>query len=354
MLFEPLSQAERNELLSIVTPEQKDYLLNKVKRGRRTIFGNIMVEEKVQAIRSVDIDLQGDERNVEDWDIIEYVDFGPGNRLGKCACNITLRFMFTVQHKRTNKTITYGKDHLRAFLNLPIKDIEAVMAGLKTIDYELDELLVKIKDDDYGYEILEEIPEEIELPKNINEHVEYQIPLLNRQIKKIEQEVNKYYAEELEKVKNEKLKAERVEAAKKVEAYLKAKEILRERYELEQKEKQARKERILETTRHLLESSNATIAEIAFSLVLSGVTSATEISRITREYFNVDKRVLSGALQRPYIYMDVVLALMNEAEKGTLYFDKESSGIEDCYFYPSKEELEIGTTSINVIQPSLF
>ncbi|WP_146551126.1 MULTISPECIES: hypothetical protein [Rummeliibacillus] len=94
-----------------------------------------MVEEKVQAIRSVDIDLQEDERNVEDWDIIDYVDFGSGNRLGKCACGITLRFMFTVQHKRTNKTITYGKDYLRAFLNLPIKDIEAVIAGLKTIDY---------------------------------------------------------------------------------------------------------------------------------------------------------------------------------------------------------------------------
>lgn len=354
MLFEPLSQAERNELLSLVTDEQKGYLLNKVKRGRRTIFGNIMVEEKVQAIRSVDIDLQEDERNVEDWDIIDYVDFGPGNRLGKCACGITLRFMFTVQHKETNKTITYGKDHLRAFLNLPIKDIEAVMAGLKTIDYELDELLVKIKDDDYGYEILEGIPEEIELPINIKEHVEYHIPLLNRQIKKIEREVNKYYAEELEKAKNEQLKAERVEATKRVEAYLKAKEILRERYEKEQKEKQDREQRILETTRNLLDSSNATIAEIAFSLVLNGVSSATEISHITREYFNVDKRISMGTFQRPYIYIDIVLALMNEAEKGTLYFDKESSGINDCYFYPSNAELESNTTLMNVIQPSLF
>lgn len=354
MIFEPLSQVERNELLLLVTDEQKEYLLNKVKRGRRTIFGNIMAEEKVQAIKSVDIDLQEDERNVEDWDIVDYVDFGPKNRLGKCACGITLRYMFTVQHKGTNKTITYGKDHLSAFLNLPIKDIDAVMAGLKTIDYELDELLVKIKDDDYGYEILSEIPEEIELPKNIKEHVEHRIPLLNRQIRKIERELNKYYAEQLEKVKNEQLEAERVEAAKRVEDYLKAKEIFRKRNEQEQKEKQARDQKILESTRHLLVSSNATIAEIAYSLVLSGVSSATEISRITREYFNVDKRISIGTLQRPYIYMDVVLALMNEAEKGTLYFDKESSGIEDCYFYPPEEKLMISTTSINDIQPSLF
>lgn len=354
MLFEPLSQEERNELLTLVTDEQKEYLLNKVKRGRRTIFGNIMVEEKVQAIKSVDIDLLEDERNIEDWDIVDYVDFGPGNRLGKCACGITLRYMFTVQHKGTNKTITYGKDHLSAFLNLPIKDIDAVMAGLKTIDYELDELLVKIRDDDYGYDILAEIPEDIELPKNITEHVDHQIPLLDRQIKKIGRDVNKYYAEELEKAKNEQREVKRKEAAQKAETYLKAKELLRERFELEQKEVQARDQKILESIKPYLAASNTTIAEIASILAVSGVSSATEISRITREYFNVDKRISIGTLQRPYIYMDVVLALMNEAENGTLYFDKESSGIDDCYFYLSEEGLEINTTSMNSIQASLF
>ncbi|MDN4493073.1 hypothetical protein [Ureibacillus aquaedulcis] len=353
MISEPLSQAQRTELLSLVTDGQKEYLLNEVKRGRRTIFGNIMVEEKVQAIKSVDIDLQEDERNVEDWNIVDYTDFGPGNRLGKCACGITLRYMFTVQHKGTNKTITYGKDHLSAFLNLPIKDIDAVMAGLRTIDYELDELLVKIKDDNYGYEVLEEIPEEIDLPKDIKAHVEYHIPLLDRQIKKIEREVNKYYSKEIEKAKNEQLDAARLEAAKRAEAYLKAKEILRERYELEQKEAQARDQKILESIRPYLVASKPTIVEIAYSLVLNGVSSATEISRITREYFNVDKRISTGTKQRPYIYMDVVLALMNEAGKGTLYFDKESSGFEDCYFYPL-EGLENDTTLTNNIQPSLF
>ena len=192
---------ERNELLLLVTDDQKEFLLNKVKRGRRTIFGNIMVEEKVQAIKSVDIDLLDVERKIEDWDIVDYVDFGPGNRLGKCACGMTLRFEFTVQHKQTNKTIKYGKDHLCAFLDLPIKDINAVMEGLKTIDFELDELLLKIEDDDYCYEILSQIPEEIQLPRDIVEHVEFQIPLLDRQIKKIERELNKYFTE----LKNEKL-----------------------------------------------------------------------------------------------------------------------------------------------------
>lgn len=199
-----------------------------------------MVEEKVQAIKSVDIDLQEDERNIEDWDIVDFVDFGPGNRLGQCACGISLRYMFTVQHKGTNKSITYGKDHLSAFLNLPIKDIDAVMAGLKAIDYELDELLLKIKNENYGYEVLEGIPEEIVLPQDIIAHVEHRIPLLDQQIKKIERKVNKYYTDKLEKAKNERREAARVEAAKRAEVTLKVKEVFRERYEQEQKEKQAR------------------------------------------------------------------------------------------------------------------
>ena len=347
MIFEALSQDERNELLSLVTDDQKEYLLNEVKRGRRTIFGNIMVEEKVQAIKSVDIDLLEEERKIENWDIVDYVDFGPGNRLGKCACGITLRYMFTVQHKQTNKTISYGKDHLSAFLELPIKDINAVMDGLRTIDFELDELLLKIKADDYGYEILTEIPEEIDLPKDIVEHVEHQIPLLNRQIRKIERELNKYYAE----LKNEKRAAARLEATKREE---KAKEILKKRHEQKLKEKQDRNQKILESITHLLHSSATPIAEIAYSLVLGGVSSATEISHIIRDNFNVDKRISIGTLQRPYIYMDVVSALMREAEKGTLYYDKESSGIKDCYFYPGEEGLEMNPASTNYTQASLF
>ncbi len=336
MRSEPLSLDVRNELLSLVTDDQKEYLLNKVKRGRRTIFGNIMVEEKVQAIKSVDIDLLEDERKVDDWEIVNYEDFGPGNRLGKCACGITLRYEFTVQHKQTNKMIKYGKQHLSEFLNLSIKDIDEVVDGLKTIDYELDELLLKIKAGDYGYEILAEIPEEIELPKDIVEHVDHQIPLLDRQIRRIERELNKYNAE----LKNEKLE--------------KAIEILRKRHEQEQKEKQEKNQKILESITHLLDSSTATIAEIAYSLVLSGVSSATEISHIIRENFNVDKRISIGTLKRPYIYSDVLTALIKESEKGTLYYDKESSGINDCYFYPGEAGLEMNPTSTNYTQASLF
>ena len=50
MIFEPLSQAERNELLSLVSDEQKEYLLNEVKRGRRTILGTLWLKKKYKPL----------------------------------------------------------------------------------------------------------------------------------------------------------------------------------------------------------------------------------------------------------------------------------------------------------------
>ena len=55
---------EREQLLSLVTTEQRDFLENEVKRGRRTIFENAMRDEKITAIKSVDTALEEDEKNV--------------------------------------------------------------------------------------------------------------------------------------------------------------------------------------------------------------------------------------------------------------------------------------------------
>jgi len=345
MTYEPLSQEERDELLWLVTPEQKDFLLNRVKRGRKTIFGNVMHEEKVQAIRAVDIDLQEHERAILDWDIVDYVDFGPGNRIGKCACGISLRYMFTVQHAKTSKTISYGKDHLSAFLNLPIKDINALITELRAIDYELDELLIKIKANDYGYEFLDEITGKMDLPKDIQEHVDNDIPLLDRQIYRIEVKLSQILAEEEEKKAKERYDAEQELRAKTLEAYIKTRKLLEERILLEhtrkkeeEKEKNKKVQQILQSVKELV-SSTPTIANIAYALVVGGISSAVEISKIIRDNTNVENRtrISLGSMNRPFFYTDVVLALMKTSEEGSLYFDQESSGIEDCFFYSNLE-----------------
>ncbi|SOC25382.1 hypothetical protein SAMN05880501_11887 [Ureibacillus xyleni] len=311
-MIEPLSQKERNELLKLVSDEQKEFLLNQLKRSRETIFGNFMLSEKVHAIQSADeIELLDDEQDVVDWMIVEYVDHGLGNRHGKCACGRSLRYEFTVQHTKTKKTIIYGKDHLAEFLNLNVRDIDGVIYELNTIDFELDELLIKIKEADYGYELLNGLSQ---YPKDIQNHVEHHIPLLNRQMKRLFKMI------------------EEIKIVEQLEAYKKANTQIMKRFEKEKKVKQSREQEIMEIV-HARLPTNASLGEIAFRFVQNGLSSATEISHHIRNHFHVEKRMSTGVMERPYIYIDVVSSLMEYVKQDYLLFDEESSGLEDCLFF---------------------
>lgn len=349
VLNKPLSKEERDNLLSLVTEDQKDFLLHKLKRGRQTIFGNFMLSEKVHAIKSADeIELSEEEQDVVDWKIVEYVDHGLGNRLGMCACGRTLRYEFTVQHTKTKKTITYGKHHLADFLNLNVREIDDVLYELNTIDYELDELLLKIKEDDFGYEILDELPNTVELSEDIQEHVKFQVPLLNRQIKRLSKIIEKMAKEKWLK----KVKEQSVEQKLQSEAYEKAKQLIVERLEKEEKEKKSEEQKVIEDVSRQLPVQSE-VGEIALSLVQNGISSAVEMSQMIRNHFNVDKRMSMSVKERPYIYMDVLLALMAYVERGDLIFDEESSGIEDCIFFVNTER-KIENIVQKEVQATLF
>ena len=362
-MFERLSYTERERLLSLVTPEQRDFLENELQRGRRTIFENAMRDEKITAIKSVDTDLEATEKKVFDWNITDYIDFGFGNLEGQCACGRRLRYQFTVQHQKTGKTIQYGKDHLSTFLNISVRDIDGVINELDKIDHELDELLWKMNEDDYGYEYYEKIPDKTVVSKSILKHIEVNIPLFDRQIKRLkalfEQQMEAILEEKLkiqrqlelekrlqEREQLEKRLKEQKEIAAKLEnerkAYLEV-ELQRIQKENEEKEKKRLEKKQqdaarIEATKELV-GFGAKFEEIAYSLVLNGVHSAVEISHIMVNNFNVNKEISASTLGRPYIYFDVVLALRKQVEKGNLLMD-ESSNIEDCIFFvnPNQDE----------------
>lgn len=325
-MYKSLSQKEREGLLSLASKEQRDFLLNKVKRGRRTSFGNIMLNEKINAIKSVDLKLNEDEKDVVDWNIIDFIDYGKGNRFGKCACGISLRFMFTVQHIKTGKTIPYGKDHLSEFLNIDVKDVRGLIKELNGFDYELDELLQKIESNDYGYEIYDKVSEKFDVSKDIKQHIEANIPLLERQI-------NRLYGY-TKKLSDDEWKTERKVL---LETEQQRQLLQKEQQEFALRERKERDKEILEASKAQLRFS-ATFAEIAYSLMLNGVNSALEISHIMINHFGADKRISVGSMKRPYIYIDVLVALSNEVENGNLFLDEESD-MNDCIFMinPDKE-----------------
>lgn len=327
-MFKTLSQKERERLLSLATEEQRDFILNKVKRGRRTIFGNIMMNEKINAIRSVDITLTKDEKDVLDWDIIDFVDFGKGNRFGKCACGISLRFMFTVQHTKTGKTIEYGKVHLSDFLNIDVNDVNGLIKNLHVIDYELDELLQKIENNDYGFEIYEQVSEKNDVSEDIKQHIQANVPLLERQINRLYSDIKKH--------RDEEWKAERKAFLEKEQQ----RQLLRkEQQEIMLREIRERDRVVLEKSKVQLHQS-ATFDEIAYSLVLNGVNSAVEISHHMVNHFGADKRKSVGTMKRPYIYFDVLVALNKQVENGNLFLDEESD-MSDCIFMvnPDKDQV---------------
>ncbi|PJO44511.1 hypothetical protein [Lysinibacillus xylanilyticus] len=377
LMYERLSADERNQRLSVLTEEQGDFLVYEMKRGRRTIFENVMRDEKITALKSVDIKLQEDEMNVVDWLISDYVDFGPGNLDGQCACGRRLRYMFKIEHQITHKKIQYGKDHLSAFLNIEVNEIDGVINELDKIDYELDELLWKTENNEYYYEYYERLPDKTVVSESIKKHIDINVPFLDRQINRL----NKHFEQQMEALEEEQRKIQReVELEKCQETRRQIAELLKEKKkigdmlgaerkaqrEAESKRQQQENERIERLVQEKREkdaklidavkaqlSYGATFNDIAYSLVLNGQNSAVAISNIIANDFGFDKRFSIGAMKRPYIYMDVLLALKKQVDNGNLIMD-ESSNIEDCIFYVNPYRAEDCSDKTEEVQQTLF
>lgn len=377
-MYERHSLAEREQLLSVLNAEQRDFLENEVKRGRRTVFENVMRDEKITALRLADeIKLEEDEMNVVDWMISDYDDFGPGNYGGQCACSRRLRYMFTVEHQKTGKKIRYGRDHLSVFLNIEVKDINGVINELDHIDHELDELLWKVKDDQYYHEYYERIPDKTVVSENIKKHIEVNVPLLDRQInrlnkhfekqmKVLEEEQRKIQCEvDLEKSQEENRRVEELlRQKKKIDDLLEAERKAQSESELKRRQQENKREeriaqerrekdaeRVKETKAQL--GFGATIEDIAYFLVLKGQHSAVAISHIMANDFGFDKRLSVGTIHRPFIYFDVLLALKKQVDNGNLIMD-ESSNIEDCIFYVNRYREEDSSNETEEVQQQML
>lgn len=376
-MYERISADEREQLLAVLTTEHCDFLENELKRGRRTVFENVMRDEKITAIKSVDTMLQEDEMNVVDWLLSDYDDFGPGNLDGQCACGRPLRYMFTVEHQITYKKIQYGRDHLSAFLNIEVKDINGVINELDKIDHELDELLWKVKDNQYYHEYYERIPDKTVVSDSIKKHIEVNVPLLDRQINRLNMHFEKQMetlVEEHRRIKQEASLEKRLEEKRRFEALLRENKVIEDKLEAERKSQreaefkrqQQENERVERLLREKKEkeaelvaamkaqlSYGATFDEIAYSLVLNGQHSAMAISFSMINDFGFDKRMSVSTMDRPFLYYDVLVALKKQVDMGNLIMD-ESSDVDDCMFYVNPYREEDSGSKIEEVQQQSF
>lgn len=377
-MYKRLSADERKQRLFVLREEQRVFLEYEMKRGRRTVFENVMRDEKISALKSVDIKLQEEEMNVADWLIFDYDDFGPGNLDGQCACGRRLRYMFTIEHQITHKKIQYGKDHLSTFLNIEVNEIDGVIHELDKIDYEIDEILWKIEEDEYYYEYYERLPDKTVVSKSIKKHFQMNVPFLDRQINRLTKHFEKQIEiieEKQRNIQQEVEREKRQESRKRIEELLKEKKKIDDMLEAERKaqqeseykrqnqenerverllkEKREKVDRLIETVKEQLRY-DATFNDIAYLLVLNGQHSAVEISHIMANDFGFNKSISIGEMKRPFIYMDVLLALKKYVVSGNLIMD-ESSNIEDCIFYVNPYLVEDNfDKNVEVHQQSLF
>jgi len=214
--------------------------------------------------------------------------------------------MFTNEHQITHKKIQYGKDHLSAFLNIEVNEIDGVIN-------ELDELLWKTENNEYYYEYYERLPDKTVVSESIIKHIEMNVPFLDRQINRL----NKHFEKQIEALEEEQRKIQReVELEKRQETRRQIEELLKEKKKIDdmleaerkaqreaeykrQQQENERIERLLQEKREkdakLTDavkaqlSYGATFNDIAYSLVLNGQNSAVAISNIMANDFGFDK-----------------------------------------------------------------
>lgn len=180
-----LSVQDREMLLAELNADQRHYLSEQMVRSRRTVFANAMAREKGYHIPE-HADPETIEVLLDDWLYTGYIDAGAVTPDLRCECGRPLRYQHHVTHKVTGEEKKFGIEHLKEHLGIDASIVTAIKQGFDAIDYELDEILIKLRS---GWkpepELLANLP--ASLPEEIRMHQKLGLPLLERHIRKLRQ-----------------------------------------------------------------------------------------------------------------------------------------------------------------------
>ncbi|PDY72671.1 hypothetical protein CON91_31440 [Bacillus wiedmannii] len=126
--------------------------------------------------------------------LIDYIDAGAVSYDHLCECGRPLRYQYIVKNLVTDKILKFGKDHFEKHTGLSSDIVKAVIKGMYNIDHELDEILTKISSDWSLSESLgvSFIPDDLIMPIDIREHLELDLPLLDRQVMRLKDNLRIY------------------------------------------------------------------------------------------------------------------------------------------------------------------
>lgn len=190
-----LTVAERDSIFQRLSEEQRQFLHHDMLRSRRTIFAQMMVRAKGASIPE-DASYEDVERFLDGWVYTGYRDAGEPSPDYPCECGRPLRYQHEVKHKTTGAIMHFGIVHLGEHLQLDAKTVSLIVKGFDVLDKELDEILVKCR----GGWSLEaalsfSIPNDFSFPKDILAHLELQLPLLDKQIARLQKKIIQFIEE---------------------------------------------------------------------------------------------------------------------------------------------------------------
>jgi Protein of unknown function (DUF3895) len=179
-----MNTKERDRIQSSLDDVQVNFLQLHLKRSKKTVFANHMARDK-GLVFAEDVPSEEIEMILDEWILEDYIDNGFVNPETPCECGRPLRYQYIVKHKGTGTVRRFGITHFEEHTGIPPNLIKLIINGFNFIDYELDELLYKI---DTGWQIQNELPfitEDYIFPSEMQLHVNANVPLLNRQVKRL-------------------------------------------------------------------------------------------------------------------------------------------------------------------------
>lgn len=185
---EILTKEERDDYLKSLTPEQNEFIHNHVRRGKKTTFANLMAKDKGIVLPD-DTDSVEIEHLLEGWVLVDYIDNGFVNPEMQCECGRPLRYQYIVKHNQSNEIRTFGINHFEEHTGISADIVKDIKSGFQKIDYEMDDLLVKHHQRWSLEEELPYIPEDYSYPKDMQKHLDAKVPLLDRQIHRLKQQI---------------------------------------------------------------------------------------------------------------------------------------------------------------------
>lgn len=186
-----LNVSDRDRILATMQEDQIDFLKNKMLRSKKTVFANELAKSKgihiTESMTDEEIAML-----LEEWELVEYIDAGYVSNELKCECGRPLRYQYVVKHSKTGDIKKFGITHFEEHTGIPPQIVKYIIRGLEQIDYEMDEILLKI---DSGWNIHTNhpnLPVDLVLPDDIKQYIELGLPLLEKHDKRLRKLIADY------------------------------------------------------------------------------------------------------------------------------------------------------------------